>query len=209
MTTLSTLESVTTNELLAVFNSSFSDYIVPFHLTKEQLEDKIKSDRIGLKLSAGAFEGNNLIGFILHGYDTVDYVKVVYNVGTGVIPTKRGNKLTKRLYEYLLPIFKVQNIDKVVLEVITENKPALTTYKSIGFETVRKLNCYKGSINIINTPSDLEIRELTYHDWRQLQSFWDWKPSWQNSITAVEILKSTNISIAIYKGEKHVGLFNI
>ena len=210
MTILKTLKNITTEELLEVFNLSFSDYVVPFCLTKEQLEGKIKSDSIKLEFSVGAFENNQLIAFILHGYDTIDNLKIVYNAGTGVIPTKRGNKLTAKLYEYILPILHENNIDKLLLEVITTNEPAIKTYKNIGFKTIRELNCYKGSLNITNTNNDFEIRELEAYDWQKLHSFWDLKPSWQNSITAVEKLKKSNISIGIYDEEKLIGytIFN-
>jgi len=210
MTILKTLENIPTEKLLEVFNLSFSDYVVPFCLTKEQLEDKIKSDSIKLEFSVGAFENNQLIAFILHGYDTIDNLKIVYNAGTGVIPAKRGNKLTAKLYEYILPILHENDIDKLLLEVITTNEPAIQTYKNIGFKIIRELNCYKGSLNIINTDNDFEIRELEAYDWQKLQSFWDLQPSWQNSVTAVEKLKKTNISIGIYDGEKLLGytIFN-
>ena len=134
MTTLRTLENISTERLLETFNLSFSDYIVPFYLTKEQLENKIQSESIKLEFSVGAFEDNRLIAFILHGYDTIDNLKIVYNAGTGVIPAKRGNKLTAKLYEYALTILHKNDIDKVLLEVITTNKAAIKTYKNIGFK---------------------------------------------------------------------------
>lgn len=210
MAILKTLENITTEKLLEVFNLSFSDYVVPFCLTKEQLEDKIKSDSIKLEFSVGAFEDDQLIAFILHGYDTIDNLKIVYNAGTGVVPVKRGNKLTAKLYEFVLPILHENDIDKLLLEVITTNEPAIKTYKNIGFKIIREFNCYKGSLNTTNTNNDFEIRELEAYDWQKLHSFWDLKPSWQNSVTAVEKLKKTNISIGIYDGEKLLGytIFN-
>ena len=210
MTTLRTLENISTEKLLEVFNLSFSDYIVPFSLTKEQLEDKIQSDNIILEFSVGAFEDNQLIAFILHGYDTINNLKLVYNAGTGVIPAKRGNKLTTKLYKYALTILKKNDINKVLLEVITTNETAIKTYKNIGFKIIKELNCFKGSLIITNTSNDFEIHKLEEYDWQKLCSFWDLKPSWQNSITAVEKLKNYNISIGIYKSEKLIGytIFN-
>lgn len=207
---IQTLENIPAEKLLNVFNLSFSDYLVPFNLTKEQLEDKIKSDSIQLEFSVGAFENNQLVAFILHGCDTIDNRKIVYNAGTGVIPTKRGNKLTKRLYEFALPILHQNEIDKVLLEVITINEPAIKTYKDIGFKITRELNCFKGSINIINTDSDFQIREIEEYDWQTLRSFWDFQPSWQNNSTAVEKLQQSNLSIGVYDGEKLLGyaIFN-
>lgn len=210
MTTLRTLENISTEKLLEVFNLSFSDYIIPFFLTEEQLKDKIQSDGIKLEYSVGAFENDQLIAFILHGYDNIDNFKIVYNAGTGVIPAKRGNRLTVKLYEYAINILHKNNIDKVLLEVITTNETAIKTYKDIGFKIVKELNCFKGSLIINSTNNDLEIRKLYEYDWQKLHSFWDLRPSWQNSATAVEKLKNNNISIGIYKDEKIIGylIFN-
>jgi ribosomal protein S18 acetylase RimI-like enzyme len=202
---LQTLENTPIEKLLEVFNLSFSDYLVPFRLTREQLEDKIKSDSIQLEFSVGAFEDDQLIAFILHGYDSIDNLKLVYNGGTGVIPTKRGNQLTRKLYEYALPILHENDIDKVLLEVITINEPAIKTYKNTGFKTTRELNCFKGSINITHAINDFQIRELKEYDWQKLRSFWDFQPSWQNNSTAVEKLQSSNVSIGIYDHEKLLG----
>jgi len=170
MTTFQTLENIAIEELLEVFNLSFSDYIVPFYLTKEQLEDKIKSDSIKLEFSVGAFQDNQLIAFILHGYDLVDQLKIAYNAATGVIPTKRGGKLTQKMYQHVLPILQENDIDKLLLEVITTNERAIKTYKNIGFKTIRELNCYKGAINITNRKNDFEIRRLEAYNWPELQA---------------------------------------
>ena len=205
MDTLQTLENISTETLLDVFNLSFSDYIVPFCLTKEQLEDKIKSDGIDLSLSVGAFENDALIAFILHGYDVIDQVKYAYNAGTGVIPSKRGAKLTTKLYESILPLFRKKGIGHVLLEVITTNEPAVKTYQNIGFKIIRKLNCFKGLIVATDINRPFEIRELEAYDWPKLSSFWDLKPSWQNSITALEKLQQTTVAIGVYEDEKLLG----
>lgn len=210
MTTFNTLENTTPEDITGIFNLSFSDYIIPFRLTTDQLNERIKSEGIELDLSVGAFENNRLVGFILHGYDTPDKTKTAYNGGTGVAPDKRGNKLTAKLYEFSLPILKARQIEKVRLEVITENIPALKTYKNIGFDIVRKLDCYKGALNTGGMTQGAEIKSLDIADWETLRSFWDWKPAWSNSIRAVEHLSRTNVSIGIYIDEKITGylIFN-
>src|SRR5690606_32819192 len=135
---------------------------------------------------------------------------IAYNAGTGVIPNKRGNNLTVRLHDYALPIFQQNNIHKVLLEVISTNDPAIKNYKKIGFNTIRHLNCYKGLIEPFQNNNSYECRPLEVYDWEKLCSFWDINPTWQNSISAVELLKSTNISIGIYENEQLVGyaIFN-
>lgn len=199
MLTFQTLENRSLKEITKVFNLAFSDYIVPLQVTEEQLNDKIRSDNVKLEYSVGAFENNILVGFILHGYGLIEGKKVVYNAGTGVIPANRGHKLTSRMYDFIIPALKRQQIDKLLLEVITENKPAIQSYEKTGFKTVRKLSCFKGELKpheIFN--ADYEILSLEEYDWEKLQSFWDWKPTWPNSIMAVENLKQSNTSIGIF-----------
>lgn len=205
MITFQTLEKTTTEELLKAFNLSFADYIVPLQLTQEQLEEKIQNDRIKLEFSVGAFEDNQLIAFILHGSDTIENLKVIYNAGTGVIPSKRGNKLTAKLYNFVLPILHQNNIDKVILEVISTNSIAINTYKKIGFNIIKEYECLKGSIEISKPNNDFTISDLKAYNWKLLQSFWDIQPSWQNAITAVEKSKKLNISIGVFDAEKLIG----
>lgn len=205
MTTIQTLEHTTIEELLTVFNLSFSDYIIPFHLTKEQLENKIKSDHINLYLSVGAFVNNKLVGFILHGFDIRDNQKIIYNAATGVVPSQRGKKLTIQLYKFIVPILKNLKIDKIILEVITENKTAIKTYQNLGFVVVRKLNCFKGTLNSKAITNEYNIKRNETYDWAKFQSFWDFEPSWQNDIPALEKLKETNFLIEIYDAELLLG----
>ena len=205
MQIIQTLEDTAPEKIVEVFNESFSDYIVPLSLTKEQLENKLKNDSIQLAFSPAAFEDDKLVAFILHGYDVVNKKNVIYNAGTGVIPSRRGNRLTRKLYDFILPMLQSNDINKIQLEVIAENKPAIKTYQDIGFEMARELTCYKGSVNPGAAQSDFQIRSLLNYDWATLQSSWDWKPAWQNSITAVENLKHVNDSFGIYANEILLG----
>ena len=202
--TFKTLQNIPISTLAATFNHAFSDYLVPFHPTEAQLKNKLVSDGVRLELSAGAFENERLIGFILHGYDVVDGQRVLYNAGTGVIPEKRGQKITARLFEFILPTLQAEGVKSVQLEVIHGNHPALKTYQSIGFKVVRELDCYKGAV-AVKSPYHFHLRGLLAYDWGVLRSFWNWQPSWQNSMRAVENVKNTNVSIGAYDGERLIG----
>ncbi|TBX67564.1 GNAT family N-acetyltransferase [Flavobacterium silvisoli] len=210
MITIQTLANTDINTILNTFNLAFSDYVVPMRITEEQLINKMKTENIRLEYSVGAFNQNELIAFILHGQDTLNGKSIVYNGGTGVIPQQRGQKLTAQLYEFILPKLKAEQIDSVLLEVITTNMPAVTTYEKIGFKTLRTLDCFKG--NIIQQPINqaYEIKELKNWDWNQLSSFWDWAPTSQNGISAVEINQAYLISLGIYQNEELCGylIFN-
>lgn len=210
MIKLQTLQNIKINELLDVFNVSFADYIVPFNLTKEQLEYKIKSDGIHLDLSVGAFDSGKLVGFILHGFDILNNQKIVYNAGTGIIPSHRGKKLTVKLYEFIVPILKALNVNKIKLEVITENLTAIRTYENIGFVICRKLTCYKGVLSSATNKTKYSVRKKENYDWSKFESFWDFQPSWQNSVSSLEKIKRNTTLIGVYDAKLLLGylIFN-
>lgn len=210
MIELRTLQNIEIEELVEVFNLSFSDYILPFKLTKEQLVEKMESENVSLAYSVGAFESGKLIAFILHFSTIVGDEKIVYNGGTGVIPSKRGKELTYKMYEYILPVLKAENVRSIQLEVLTDNAQAIRSYQKVGFEKKRNLACFKGQINPKKTANPAEIREINAYDWHHLASFWDFHPTWQNAIEVMEKLSLTNVAFGAFIKGNLVGyiIFN-
>lgn len=202
---IKTLEGTDIKEILNVFNNSFSDYFIPFKLTKEQLASKMIADKTDLNLSVGVFEKGNLIAFILHGFDIINNQKVVYNGGTGVIPKKRGAGLTKQMYFFILPLLVEKGINRIILEVIDYNIQAIKSYEKSGFKTKRELVCYKGKVETIKTNKNLETKELQSYNWKLMESFWDILPTWQNSNNVTNKLKFDNISLGAYINNELVG----
>ncbi|MBW1294752.1 GNAT family N-acetyltransferase [Aquimarina litoralis] len=202
---IKTLEGVTTERILTVFNESFSDYFIPFQLTEEQLTLKMFADKTDLQLSVGVFDNDKLVAFILHGFDIVNKKKVAYNGGTGVIPEKRGAGLTKQMYRFVEPILAKRGIEKVVLEVISKNKQAITSYEKSGFITKRNLVCYKGKVEKLEINNTIEIKEFQEYNWKLMESFWDIKPTWQNSKNVLDTIKENTISLGAYLDNKLVG----
>jgi GNAT superfamily N-acetyltransferase len=185
-TKINTLEHTPISEILTAFNSAFANYMLPMQLTEEQLKDKISSDDIDLRFSAGVFEEGQLIAFVLHGYRLVQGKPVIYNAGTGVVPAGRGRRLVAEIYTYLQRVFREASIEKVVLEVLKGNDPAIHTYEKIGFKIARTLNCYKGVLKDLDQKEYAnEIVEGEDYNWELFQSFWDWQPSWQNAIASI------------------------
>ena len=199
--TFRTLQGTPIAILTLAFNRAFSDYLVPVQMTEAQLQNKIASESVRLDLSAGAFVGEELIGFILHGYDAVAGKPVAYNAGTGVAPEHRGQKITALLYEFILPKLTTAQVHHIQLEVIQGNAPAIKTYETIGFEVVRQLDCYKGLLTD-KPDAEVDIRGLFSYDWTLLKSFWDWQPSWQNAVSALENAQHSNISLGAWQGDQ-------
>jgi ribosomal protein S18 acetylase RimI-like enzyme len=178
------LEGTSVETITAAFNSAFDNYYVPLQLTDASMCTKIKSERISLSHSVGAFDDNVLTGFILHGIDTVDRNATAYNGGTGVIPTHRGNRLTEAMYRYAIEELSKQNIHHHVLEVIDANKYAKRVYEKIGFTTTRELGCYQGMVKEFDADG-VTFCNGTLNDILPLTSSFAFAPTWQQTVASL------------------------
>jgi ribosomal protein S18 acetylase RimI-like enzyme len=200
-----TLANVELDELLAVFNLSFSDYIVPFHLTKEILAAKIVAEKLDMNISVGAFEEGKLVGFILQSEKLENGQKVIYNGGTGVVPESRGKGLVRRMYDFIIPALKEKKAEVLLLEVIEGNSTAIRAYENLGFTIVRKLLCFKGNIKSEEDSSAITIKEMKDFKWENLRSFWDIEPSWQGSVHVLNPMPEHYQALGAYSAENLVG----
>lgn len=206
MITFNTLQGISLDELTETFNLAFSDYLIPLKLTGEQLQTKMQAENTQLHYSVGAFDNGKLVGFILHAFDTEDNRKKIYNGGTGVIPSHRGNKLTVKMYEFILPILQQNQIDEILLEVISENQQAIKSYEQVGFCLNRKLDCFSGEVNL----SPKENNNIIYSDINPIkiinkQSIGEVRPSWQNTINSIERIADKVQLTGAFEDRKLVG----
>lgn len=200
-----TLSNTSIEDILEVFNLSFSDYVIPFHLSKEQLEAKIAAEKLNLNLSVGAFENGRLAGFILQAEKIENGEKIIYNGGTGVVPASRGKGLVRKMYDFIIPTLKEKNADTLLLEVIESNEPAIRAYENLGFNKVRRLLCFNGNIRSDKENAEIAVRNMKDFQWEKLFAFWDIEPSWQGSVFVLEPMPENYINLGAYVGEKLVG----
>jgi ribosomal protein S18 acetylase RimI-like enzyme len=198
--TVQSLACTDVQTLRNCFNACFQQYYVPLNFTKEQFADKITTEAIDLKLSFGIFDEDELVGFILHGIDTMGNQKVAYNAGTGILPEYRGYKLSYLLYEHSIAQLRKSGITKSILEVVEQNMPAIKSYLHMGFSVTRKLNSYQGK-PILPEMMPIDIETLASPDWDLIKKSCEWNPSWQYSKNCIKRAQS-NYTLQVARCDK-------
>lgn len=196
--TIHTLKSIAIQDLVQVFNASFEGYFIPIQLNETVLLDKIKAENIFLEYSVGISINNQLVAFILIGIDSKNNQMLSYNAGTGVIPEFRGQHLTQKMYDYLLPLLHKNNIRNHYLEVITQNQKALKIYESIGYQITKKVTCFKGKINEPKQLSEYQIFEFDFVSESTIASFWNHQPTYQNTLSSINRNKNAHTFLGAF-----------
>lgn len=206
-----TLESTSIKDLTACFNEAFSDYFIKFNATEFYLAERWKGAGIDFSLSAGVLDGNQLVGFIMIGIRDWQGHKTAFNAGTGVIPSHRGNKLTERMYDFLIPKFKENEVKAMSLEVIQENVKAIHVYEKVGLKIDRGLNCFKGAITIEGTEQgqDMSFQETDTPQWDFMQSCYSIEPAWESNNLALQACSDLYAFFEVKKENELIGFINI
>ncbi|HWR62086.1 MAG TPA: GNAT family N-acetyltransferase [Clostridia bacterium] len=183
-----TLEGVDIEVIHRAFVDAFSDYQVKIDLPLWKLQSMLQRRGYVAGKSIGAFKDGNLVGFILNGCRKWDERLTVYDLGTGVIPEYRRKGLTTSLFQKVLEKIRHEGVEQYLLEVIQQNTAAYELYSKKGFEITRPFSCYKlmkSSYNPQNVYKVEQVGAFTEEQWVQLKKFWDFEPSWQNSIESI------------------------
>lgn len=196
--------------LYDTFVAAFADYIIPIRVSRAEFAMKFKREGVEPSFCVGAYYGSQLVGFIMTGLGEWQGIPTAYNAGTGVVPEHRGNQLTKQLYAFLLPKLHESGVEQCLLEVIKGNEAAFKVYRSIGFEKVRSLDCYRSPVGELLLPAEehepvVEIRKAAKADWKTYASFCDNRPSWQNSSEAFKRSPDQKMILEAYTEEHLVG----
>ncbi len=182
--TFSFLAAAQMPTLRHTFLRAFANYQVPVQLNETQFATKIKREGILPTFCVAAFAATEMVGFILTGLGEWQGKPTAYNAGTGVIAAYRGHHITQQLYRFLLPKLWQSGVEQCLLEVITDNAPALKSYYEIGFRVSRTLESYRVvKQNLLlqaPLPAAITFTETTTPDWTLYTCFGDVEPSWQN-----------------------------
>ena len=210
MIEIKTLTNISFEKIHMAVADAFSDYVEPFDLTVKELKYMFERRGFNLNLSFGAFYKDRLVGITVNGIGDWGGKLTAYDSGTGVIKEYRKRGIARRMFNESLPVLKENNIKQYLLEVIKTNTGAYELYKKAGFKIVRELDYFKINkeklrYNKMITPLGFEFRIIENPDWQTLKSFWDFEPSWQNSIVSLNRKIDHMKILGIYKNSDLIG----
>ena len=172
--------------IVDAFEAAFGDYAVSFD--RSQIIAMLARRVFRPELSFAAFDGDRIAAFTLNGVGAYGGVATCYDCGTGTLPQYRGQGLAGEVFRFSAPILREAGIEKYLLEVLKDNKAAISVYRSNGFEVCADYKCYGQAIDAIQLRKVcdwLEFRPLGVDKLRGLASFCDFEPSWQNSVESI------------------------
>lgn len=179
------LDETSTETLHKTFLDAFSDYQVKMDLPLWKFKQMLQRRGYVPEMSIGAFKNEMLVGFVLNGFRNWNGKSTVYDLGTGVVGEYRRQGITSDMLLNIKEVLKEKQVEQYLLEVIKSNISAVQLYKKQGFEIQREFTCFQLDKNKYNSITTCKVEQVDRINWRQLTEFWDFKPSWQNSIDSI------------------------
>lgn len=125
----------TIDELVAAYNQTRVDYIVPMPMNAARLREYVHDYDIDLAMSAVAMEDGQILGLAMLGVRP----GLTWITRLGVLPVKRRRGTGQLLTEHLIAQSRHLNVPSVILDVIKGNTPAECLFHKLGFREVREL----------------------------------------------------------------------
>jgi ribosomal protein S18 acetylase RimI-like enzyme len=205
---ISSLEKTPLSEITRCFNEAFSDYFIPFNATQDYLRTRWKVARVKYDLSFGAFDGNRLVGFIIHGIGKRDGKMTAHNAATGIEPAHRGKGLLGKIYAKAIDALQENGIEQSTLEVISKNERAIKAYEKVGFKLRPELlHCFQGTLRQCNflIPENIEIKKVEKPNWPVYKKIHTSPLTWEMTPEALSVFPSEFEYREIWKNEEFTG----
>lgn len=199
------LVSIEKEAIYEAFLKAFSDYPVHMEMSFAQFEKMLKRKGFDPHVSVGAFNEDCVVGFILNGCRKWNGKATAYDVGTGVIPQFRKQGITKHMLQIAKQQFRDLGAEQYILEVLTSNTSAANIYRKNGFTAQREFLCCQMERGKDKLYSIHQTEHILNPDWELFKSFWDFPPSWQNSIPSIEALSESFIILVVRNNNQITG----
>jgi len=183
------LEHTDFDTLFNGFEKAFLDYEI--HFEKDEVRSMLKRRGYNPKLSFAAFDDDEIVAFTFNGTGLFNGLFTAYDTGTGTAQEYRGKGLAKDIFRYSIPYLKEAGVEQYLLEVLQNNTKAISVYQKLGFKTTREFDCFRQKKNDINCVIGnehilpIEIVPMTVESISNAFTFFDFCPSWQNSMDSV------------------------
>jgi ribosomal protein S18 acetylase RimI-like enzyme len=125
----------TYEELVAAYNRTRVDYIVPMPMNAARLREYVHNYDVDMKASTVAVEGGRILGLAMLGVRPGH----TWITRLGVLPVKRRRGTGQLLMEHLVACSRRLGVPYVTLDVIKHNDPAYYLFLKLGFRAVREL----------------------------------------------------------------------
>lgn len=202
---IKSLENTSLKEIVETLNLAFSDYVIPLKFTEDYAKERWTASGVDYSLSFGAFDGDKLVGFIIHAINNYEGNTFAYNASTGVIPEYRRKGVLSKLYNVGLKELKKANITNSVLEVITSNERAINAYKKVGFTIDKHFKLYNFIITEEQkSDSDFVIITKPLEDFNLYESLRNYSPSLENQNHCLETYKDQLVVIEVLDNDELV-----
>lgn len=125
----------TFDELVAAYNQTRVDYIVPMPMNAARLRAYVHNYDVDLELSAVARRGEQILGLAMLGVRPGH----TWITRLGILPVKRRCGAGQLLMEHLILQSRRLRAPHIILEVIKGNMPAHRLFCKLGFNETREL----------------------------------------------------------------------
>lgn len=202
------LADISLDVLFDSFQKAFATYETQW--AKPELMAMLQRRGFVPELSFAAFDGADIVSFTFNGIDNYNGIPTAYDTGTGTLKAYQGKGLATEVFNYSIPFLKKAGIQEYLLEVLQHNTAAVSVYKKIGFQVTREFYYFKQKTATITNnikPESLNytVKPININDYGIVESFWDFKPSWQNSFASINRFAEHFVSLGIFDGDTIVG----
>lgn len=158
---------------------AFSDYVVPLQPDADSFKAALRSRGFDPEASFVAIDDEKVVGF----WNVATRGSKRYLAGSGTRIGYRDRGLSTRLGEAATHAAECAGTESFFLEVIEGNTGAERLYRKLGFEVVRKLDCYR----LDHPTPDRSACSQSDFDTvvKAIQRHATWEPTWQNTTKTI------------------------
>jgi len=177
------LDKVDFDKLYKAFIGAFSDYKIPLKLSPEDFRIRFFNKlKVLPKYSVAALNpGGDIVGFIFHSISTYEDIPTIYNGGTGVIPSYRRKGIASSMYEWIMRNLLNTNAQRIILEVISDNKGAINLYKDLGFTYKQTFRCFGLTQSMTQLNNNYQLIRSNFWEPEKYKHLMLYKPSFIDS----------------------------